>query len=659
MAKKQTKTKIVKMEEDKSNSHYLADGSRTEEQLIAPSSIQYTSEHELKVENNFARSFVINGYPSRVQIGWMRDFYGYDGDMDVSVFVVPSNERTALDELTEKITQYEAQLATEQEKGSIKNTTALQSKLEALYQQRSKLEQNYESMFHVSTFCTIYNHELRELNKEAQKFQSRIAGKKMSVMPLALRQDDGFKTCSPYNLPTIHDFYRNVNTGALSTMFPFYNSDVNHPGGVFIGRNRLLRTPVYINFFNKSYLGNANIFISGASGSGKTYLTSLLTLRSALDGVRTVIIDPENEYGPVTNAVSGITIKIAPDSGNMMNPFDIDEEIIVDEKGNPTGQRVVDIKGRVSELLNLFSVMYSGSVGGETLSGPLQADISEVLMQLYADFGFTSDPDSLYDTTPILDKETGQYMHDKRLRKMPTMTDFKNALHLYMESKRETLVNMEEIMRFEKLLTLFTKGKGGIFDLFDCETNFGGLNINDTPVIRFDIQGIEDETLRPIGMHIVLTWIWNKFIKKNVTVKKRVVADEAWMMLQQTFAGSSYTARFLETCARRIRKYNGSLCCASQNFREFVARQEGLAVLSNSAVKMFLKQEAEDVQAVGDRFILSDGEKEFLLSAGRGDTLIKVKKESFVCDVYAFPFEDELISKEYLTDTPDYYGEEE
>ena len=659
MAKKQTKTKIVKMEEDKSNSHYLADGSRTEEQLIAPSSIQYTSEHELKVENNFARSFVINGYPSRVQIGWMRDFYGYDGDIDVSVFVVPSNERTALDELTEKITQYEAQLATEQEKGSIKNTTALQSKLEALYQQRSKLEQNYESMFHVSTFCTIYNHELRELNKEAQKFQSRIAGKKMSVMPLALRQDDGFKTCSPYNLPTIHDFYRNVNTGALSTMFPFYNSDVNHPGGVFIGRNRLLRTPVYINFFNKSYLGNANIFISGASGSGKTYLTSLLTLRSALDGVRTVIIDPENEYGPVTNAVSGITIKIAPDSGNMMNPFDIDEEIIVDEKGNPTGQRVVDIKGRVSELLNLFSVMYSGSVGGETLSGPLQADISEVLMQLYADFGFTSDPDSLYDTTPILDKETGQYMHDKRLRKMPTMTDFKNALHLYMESKRETLVNMEEIMRFEKLLTLFTKGKGGIFDLFDCETNFGGLNINDTPVIRFDIQGIEDETLRPIGMHIVLTWIWNKFIKKNVTVKKRVVADEAWMMLQQTFAGSSYTARFLETCARRIRKYNGSLCCASQNFREFVARQEGLAVLSNSAVKMFLKQEAEDVQAVGDRFILSDGEKEFLLSAGRGDTLIKVKKESFVCDVYAFPFEDELISKEYLTDTPDYYGKEE
>lgn len=652
------KQKVVKIEEEEGSSHILADGSRSEKQLIAPSSIQYTSEHELKVENNFARSFVINGYPPRVQIGWLRDFYGYDGDMDVSVFVIPANERTALDELTEKITQYEAQLQTETEKGSIRNTTSLMSKIEALRQQRAKLEQNYESMFHVSTFCTMYNHELRELNKEAQKFQSRIAGKKMSVMPLSLRQDDGFRTCSPYNMPSIHDFYRNVNTGALSAFFPFYNSDVNHPGGTFIGRNRLLKTPVFINFFNKSYLGNANLFISGASGSGKTYLTSLITLRSALDGVRTVIIDPENEYGPVSRAVSGITIKIAPGSDNMMNPFDIDEEVIVDDNGNPTGERIVDIKGRVSELLNLFSVMYAGSVGGGALSGTLQADISEVLMQLYADFGFTTDPESLYDRDEILDESTGLYTHDKRLKKMPTMSDFKKALHVYMESKADSLINREEIMSFEKLLTLYTKGRGGIFDLFDCETNFGGLSINDTPVIRFDIQGIEDETLRPIGMHIVLTWIWNKFIKKNVTVKKRVVADEAWMMLQQTFAGSSYTARFLETCARRIRKYNGSLCCASQNFREFVARQEGLAVLSNSAVKMFLKQEAEDVQAVGDRFYLSDGEKEFLLSAGRGDTLIKVKKESFVCDVYAFPFEDELISKEYLTDTPDYFSEE-
>ena len=629
-------------------SRLLADGSRSESQLIAPSSIHYTSEHELKVENNFVRSFVMNGYPTRVGVGWLREFFEYRGDMDVAIHIIPSDERTALDEITDKITQYEAQYQTELQKGSIKNTTSLQSKLQALYQQRAKLEQNYESMFHVSTLCSIYNHDLKELNKECQKFQSRISGQRMNAMPLSLRQDEGYKSVSPFMTSEVNDYMRNMNTGALSTMFPFYNSDVNHPGGTFIGRNALLNTPVFINFFNKKVLGNANIFISGASGSGKTYLTSLITLRSAPDGVRSVIIDPENEYGPVCDAEGGTTIKIAPDSKNMMNPFDIDEEVVVDDNGNPTGEIKVDIKGKISELLNLFSVMCSSSQATSSLSGTLKADISETLMRLYQSYGFTNDPNSLYDVIDNLDEKTGEYTHKRVLKKMPTLSDFKMALENYMQDR--DVMNREELNNFYRTLTLFTKGDSGIYDMFDCETNFTNINMNDTPVIRFDIQGIEDDMLRPIGMHVVLSWIWNKFVKKDVASRKRVIVDEAWMMLQQSFAGSDYTAKFLENCARRIRKYNGSLCCASQNFREFVMRPEGLAVLSNSAVKMFLKQEPEDVQAVGDRFILSDGEKSFLLSAGRGDTLIKVKKDSFIADVYAFPFEDRLITKSYLAD---------
>lgn len=627
-------------------SHLYADGSVSEMQLIAPSSIHYTSEHELKIENNYARSFVLKGYPSRVSVGWLREFYGYRGDMDVAVHILPSNERTALDEITDKITQYEAQYQTELQKGSIKNTTALQSKLQALYQQRQKLEQNYESMFHISVLCTIYNHDLKELNKECQKFQSRISGQKMDIMPLSLRQDEGYRSVSPFMNNEVNDYTRNVNTGALSTMLPFYNSDVNHPNGTFIGRNSLLNTPVFINFFNKSVLGNANIFISGASGSGKTYLTSLLTLRSAPDGVRTAIIDPENEYGPVCEAEGGTTIRIAPDSNIMMNPFDIDEEIVTDDDENPTGEVKVDLKGKISELLNLFSVMCSSSQS--SLSGTLKADISETLMRLYQSYGITNDPNSLYMEINNLDERTGEYTHKRVLKRMPTLSAFKDALKNYM-SNRESL-NNDELNNFYRTLTLFTKGDSGIYDMFDCETNFADINMNDVPVLRFDIQGIEDDMLRPIGMHIVLNWIWNKFVKKDVATRKRVVVDEAWMMLQKSFAGSDYTAKFLENCARRIRKYNGSLCCASQNFREFVNREEGLAVLSNSAVKMFLKQEPEDVQAVGDRFILSDGEKEFLLSAGRGDTLIKVKKDSFIAEVFAFPFEDRLITKSYLDD---------
>ena len=328
---------IISDKERRKNSDYLMNGSRTLIGQIAPSSIEYTSEHELCVENNYVRSFVINGYPPRLSLGWLDSMYSYDGDMDVSVYIEPANERTALDELTDKITQYEAQYAAEMEKGSVKNITILESKIRALYEQRARLEQNYENMFHVATFCTLFNHDLKELNKSAQKFQSRLAGARMNIMPLTLRQDDGFKTTSPFDRIEVTDFYRNMNTGALSTMFPFYNSDINHPGGTFIGINRVCNSPVFVDLFNRKVMGNANLFISGASGSGKTYLTSLITMRSANEGVKTVIIDPENEYGACTNALNGITIRIAPNSNNIMNPFDIDKEVVVDDYGKKLG----------------------------------------------------------------------------------------------------------------------------------------------------------------------------------------------------------------------------------------------------------------------------------------------------------------------------------
>ena len=141
MFKNKKQTKVVEVEisnnENKEKSHYFADGIRTIPQEIAPASIIYSSDNDLKIEDNYVRTFVVNGYPSRVSLGWLDKMYSYDGDMDITCFIEPSNERTALDELTAKITQYQTQLDIETERGSVKNTTALRSKLEALYRQRA------------------------------------------------------------------------------------------------------------------------------------------------------------------------------------------------------------------------------------------------------------------------------------------------------------------------------------------------------------------------------------------------------------------------------------------------------------------------------------------------------------------------------------------
>lgn len=629
----------IEVDTVRENTTIYQDGSRSVKQLIAPASIHYTSEHEIKIENNYVRTFVISGYPANVSIGWLDAMYSYDGDMDVAVYIEPSNERTAFDELTDKITQYETEYSTEVERGSVKKTTLLASKIKALYEQRSLLEQNYESMYHVATFCAMYSDDLKTLNKEAQKFQSRLSSTRMTVMPLLLRQDDGFKTCSPYCIPEITDYYRNMNTSALSAFFPFYNSEVNHANGTLIGLNRLLNTPAIIDFFNRKVLGNANLAIIGCSGSGKTYLTSIFIMRSSLESVRHVIIDPENEYGPCTDAIGGISLKISPGSENMINPFDIDREIEFDFNGNPTGREFVDIKGKAAELLNLFQVMLPNMIDAES-----KADISSLIIQMYNDFGITSSPSSLYEDKSFLDEETGKYYSDTVYKIMPRFSDF--ILLLSQKAEKES---NNKLLSIAKAFSMYCEG--GIYDMFDCYTNISPELMRTATTIRFDISDIEDEVLRPVGMYVILNWTENKFIKKDRKTKKRIICDEAWMLLQKNIAGSDYTSLFLEKCARRIRKYNGSLGCISQNFREFVSRKEGENVLSSTAVKIFLKQSQEDIYAVADKFILSEGEKNFLLTATIGEALVKIGMESFIVDVFAFPFEDQLISRKYLKET--------
>lgn len=635
--KKRKSPKIVEIsDKNTSKTSVFKDGCRTLKQLIAPSSIELTSEHELKVENNYARSFAINAYPARVSINWMDNIYSYDGDIDVATYVEPSLERDALDELTDNITKYQTQYQIEMEKGSNKNTTYLEEKIKALYEQRRKLEQNYESMFHVSTFCSIYRSDLKLLNKETQKFQSRINGNRMSVMPLLLRQDDGFKTVSPFGILTIPDYARNMNTGALSTMFPFYNSEVNHKKGTFIAINRMQKTPVIIDFFNRDLLPNSNLLVFGVSGIGKTYFMSILLMRAGIEGVRHVILDPEDEYGKCTEATHGVSIDIV---SSMLNVFDIDKEMELDKEGNPTGKYYVDIKAKTSELLNLFSVMFPGEITSD-----IKADFSAVIMGLYESREITADPESLYEEKTDFDEEKGIYFDKKALKQMPTMTDFRNALIEYNDIKQSA-----ELEKLINALSIYCKG--GVYDMFDCLTNEEiQLLLETAMTIRFVIN-VEDEVLRPILMYVVMTWTENKFIRKDLATKKRIVCDEAWLLLKHNMPGSKYTSLFLEKCARRIRKYNGSLCCVSQQFREFTSREEGLAILSNSAVKIFMRQESEDIENVVDKFILSNGEKDFLLTAQKGEILVKVARESFIADVFAFPFEDALISKKYLKNT--------
>lgn len=609
----------------------LSYGVPTIKDLMAPPSMDRSASDHLVIGNKYVRNFIIAGYPKMIAVGWADAIYNYDGDLDLALHVTPMDERNALDELTNKITQFEAQLATEQEKGSNRNITRLQSQIQELYAERQKVEQNYISIYGIQMIMNLYCDSLDQLNKETQLLDNSLKGRKIKLMPTYLQMDKGYKSALPFGKSWLPKNYRNFSSEGLTACFPFYNAEISHATGVFLGVNLQTATPIYIDFYDRKVLNNGNMTVFGCAGSGKTFLVSLLTMRSALKQIRTVIIDPEGEYRTITESLGGSVIVIAPDSNAFVNPFDIEEEDEVDDEGIPTGSKIVKINEKVADLLNLIGVM-AGSIDNEQRSL-----ISYVISELYSDFGFTEDPRSLYEDEVLL-QSGNEFVHHGRKKTMPTFSDFHKKLEEISKlDSNKCLTNVTNALKMYK--------KGGVYGMFDTQTSPSLQNFKEAPVVTFDVSQLEEGVLRPIGMFIALNWAWEKFAKKNIKQKKRILCDEAWMLTNKNMAGHEFTAQFLETTSRRIRKRNGGLLVASQNFKEFSDNPQGQAVLTNATVNIFLKQNSTDIDDVQSVFKLSDGEKNFLATAKKGHFLLKMGQESTVGFAKSFEYEKFLIEK--------------
>ena len=517
-----TKTKVM----DKKDKNVLGFGDRTVKDFIAVD-VDRTSEEYMKVGGKYVRSFILNGYPSIVQVGWLEDLYSFDGDVDTVIHVMPSDERGALDQLTAKITQFEAQLEMESKKGNIRNITSLQDKISSLIAQRRALEQNYENLYYIQIGANIYDDSVESLRKQTEKLIGKLKGRRINVDEMYLRQEESYKSVLPIGQSFVKDKFRNFNSGALSACFPFYYSEISHKNGTFLGINSDTMTPVFVDFYDRSILNNSNASVFGQAGSGKTFFVSLLTLRSAIKGIRTIIIDPEGEYKKICDIVGGANLKISPDAKSGINPFDIEEEI------DDEGVVFVDIKSKVADILNLIAVM----VGG--LTNEAKATVAHVIGETYKEAGITEDPNSLYEIGNFFDESTGELIQ-KRKKPMPTLSNLRNNLEKYRKSAE---TNVEILSPIVNTLGMFCKG--GIYDMFDRQTSDNLKDFFDAPVVNFDISQLEESVLRPIGMYIAMTWTWEKFVKKNPKIKKRIVCDEAWMLVNKNMAGHEFTAQFL------------------------------------------------------------------------------------------------------------------
>ena len=619
--------------------NFLSKNMKDIKDLIAPSGIDATSTNHLEIISNtskYARTMMVSTLPRMATFPeLLRSMYTF-GDINVSIFINPISEAKSQNDLNRTINELESERIVAADRGNINRESLLAQKRQEAEELRDAIASGLDKLFEASIMCTIFSYSLEELNRETELLSSEMSKTLVGMKTAWAMQEDAFKSNLPFNEDKIgkrHTFDRN----SIGTVFPFINSDVGHDHGIPIGFNRQTGLPILYDNFSQT-LSNYNMVIFGKSGAGKGVAIKTLIARSAvLMGIETLALDAEGEYGIVADALGGLNVVISPNTNTIINPFDVEPEMTRDEI---TGKESIslNIENKIEDVTQVLLTMARGSTRTEDVNEVTKQIIAEAAAEEYASLGITNDVNSLYATNP-----RGAIQNDylgRRRKPMPTIGSWyrRIVLNASQNQNPDYRVHYSYLV---KVMKQYVKEYNGQMAYFDGQSTFDLLE--GTSFINLDISGLEERFARPLAQQILLSWIWEKYVKNNSedrskASKKRVLVDEAWMLLPYPEA-----VDFLNKMARRARKRNVSLAVVSQRFQDFYEKSEVQAVLTSSDTKIFLAQDKSEIQYIKEVFKLSEGEAAFLTTCSRGSGLFKVGEQTAVMEIRPTKKEFEFI----------------
>ena len=368
----------------------------------------------------------------------------------------------------------------------------------------------------------------------------------------------------------------------------------------------------------------------------KVTMKTLVSRSAVLMGVQSLALDAEGEYSIVAESLGGINVVISPSSKTVINIFDIETEIVKDEI---TGREkvVLNVENKVEDVTQALLTMAKGSTRSEEVNELTKQIIAESVAEEYAAHGINSDPNSLFEAAS---GEFGSNMLGRKRKDMPTIGSWYRRIQKKADDNKNPDYNFHYSYLL-KVMKQYIREYDGQMAYFDGQSTFDLLE--GTLFINLDISQLEEKFARPLAQQILLEWIWEKYVKKNSedktkAAKKRVLVDEAWMLLPFPEA-----VDFLNTMARRARKRNVSLAIISQRFQDFYEKPEAQAVLTSSDTKLFLAQDKSEIQYLKEVFKLSDGEAGFLVTCLKGEGLLKVGGDSAIIQIQPTAKEFEFV----------------
>lgn len=558
------------------------EGILTLRDIIAPSSFTIENNY-LIIGTRYVRTLFVYGYPRSLFTGWLSPIINLDEVIDISLNIMPVESRVVLENLKKKVGQLEASVQINSEKGKIRDP-GLEAAIGDAEELRDKLQVGEERFFRFGLYITIYGKDLEELDLIHRKIESILGTSLIYTKPASVQMEQGFNSTLPIGTDQL-GIFRNMNTGSLSTSFPFTTAELSRNEGVLYGLNRHNNGLV---LFDRFSLENANMVLFAKSGAGKSFTVKLECLRSLMMGSEIIIIDPENEYRTLCDAVGGSFVHLSLNSQTRINPFDLPLIVDPEEADNALRANIIMLHG----LLRLMC--------GD-LSPAEESDMDVAIINTYAQKGITNDP-LTHGAQP------------------PVMIDLYNTLVTMGGSGQAIAARLRR----------YTEGT--FSGIFSQQSN---VQLNNRFVV-FNIRDLEDE-LRPIGMYITLNYIWNRV---KTDKRKRILAvDEAWQLMKYPDS-----AQFLFSIAKRARKYYLGLTTISQDVEDFLSDRLGRAVVNNSSLQLLLKQAPSATDIVAETFKLTSEEKSRLTQFPVGEGLFFAGSNHVIIRILASPMEEQLIT---------------
>ncbi|QQS44519.1 ATP-binding protein [Candidatus Roizmanbacteria bacterium] len=577
---KQPKGKAVLPSGAKKVADVLAKGDVGVKDLIAPSYVEVDFNH-IKVDAKYYRTLFVVGYPRYVSANWLHSLITYDHPLNVSMFIYPSESKEILNELKRKIAEMQATIEADMKAGKVVDPT-VQVALDDALALQAELAKGAERFFQFGLYVTIPADSEEELDTVTKEIDSTLSSLLIVSKQATLEQEEGFKS----TLPLFRDklsVWRNMDTTSLAMTFPFSTASLTRNEGILYGLNQHDGSLI---IFDRFTLENANAVILGKSGGGKSFMVKLEALRSLMMEVDVIILDPENEYRTLCKNLGGEFVDFSASSEYKLNPFDLNAE-----QPEPD-----ELSNKILDLHSLMKVIM-----GE-LTPSQDALLDRALVLTYREKGITQDPETFKNEPPLL------------------------------EDLYKILIGMEAVEARELADRLEKFVKGSATGIFNSLSNFDIKN-------NFTVFGIRDleENLRPVAMYIVLDYIWHT-VRRGEPKRRILIVDEAWYLIKNKDSGA-----YLHNFAKRARKYKLGMTTITQDVEDFLATEEGKAIITNSSLQIILKQSTAAVDKITKTFYLTGGEKHFLLSAGVGEGLFFAGQSHVGFQVIASDEEKRLI----------------